>query len=639
MEQSGRRRVPARPEAATRTHTTGEMGDSGVRRAPRRSLRRLGTNQRAIPLLAVVALLSAFGLAAITYVGARANTIASAQTRALQDTQVLRQLIADQGPSLTSHDGTLVAGVDNQGYTINGDKTLVDRMHSLIGGYATIYALQGNALTAVASNLPAGKGNADGDTLTGAPFDALLGNCGAVDTQSCHQTYTGVLTLHGQDYVVGFRPLTDASGGFVGALAVALPSGDVLGPVYQLVVVLLLVGLLLSFLSIFGGSWFLGSRSDRLLITLDGRLDAVATSAAELERLARAQVERANQQGRAARQVSEQALALDAIAGTMEQSQNALRDSAGGIWQEMSQPGAAPDPQTALEWARQAAVAASRVGMATERSREACRQLVVMMNHVVAESDLSREGGRELQEQTRALREAVEGVERTVGDRLINRPHGFDALPLPHRGRRAEAHPAAANRASSPAIPTPSTAGRQREGTLPAARLPLGTPEDNSGGEGRSPAVSERLWLGRDHEQSGRFPAQARSLASGPRGTISPSGNSGQRPHVRPDGPLTRKQSRPPTLSAWSGQHRSMPPTAGDKRPADSGEMGRPKSANWSGEFTSRPRASLSDPAASQARRERPHSPKNDLGLPGLHDGNPNQARFQGREPRWPEQG
>src|SRR5579875_1131862 len=97
--------------------------DEGQRREPRRSLRRLGSSQRAVALLAAVALISAFGLAGITYVAARANAISAAQTRARQDAQVARQLILDQGANVTVHDGQLVVGVDDQGYTLNGDTT------------------------------------------------------------------------------------------------------------------------------------------------------------------------------------------------------------------------------------------------------------------------------------------------------------------------------------------------------------------------------------------------------------------------------------------------------------------------------------------------------------------------------------
>src|SRR5262249_52961923 len=134
--------------------------------------------------------------------------IAAAQTRALQDAQVARQLIADQGANLTIHNGQLVVGVDNSYYTLNGDTMLVNRTRGLVGGYTALYELEGSNLVAVATNLPGESGPALGMGMTGAPFEALLGNCGAVDSPSCHQSYAGVVTLRGTDYVAGFQPLT-----------------------------------------------------------------------------------------------------------------------------------------------------------------------------------------------------------------------------------------------------------------------------------------------------------------------------------------------------------------------------------------------------------------------------------------------
>src|SRR5262245_18187466 len=115
---------------------------------PRRALRRLRISQRYLPLLVAVALLSTFGLAGITYVGARPNALAAAQTLTVQDAQVARQLISDQGANLTLHDGQLVVGVDNSLYALNGDSMLVDRTRSLVGGYASIYELEVDNLIA-----------------------------------------------------------------------------------------------------------------------------------------------------------------------------------------------------------------------------------------------------------------------------------------------------------------------------------------------------------------------------------------------------------------------------------------------------------------------------------------------------------
>ena len=121
------------------------------------------------------------------------------------------------------------------------------RTRSLVGGYTTVYELEGDNLIAVASGLPGANGPPLGMGLTGAPYDALLGSCGAVDSASCHQSYSGVATLRGVDYVAGFLPLDDASGAFIGALGVALPLSDVLAPVNQLAALLVLVPARLSY--------------------------------------------------------------------------------------------------------------------------------------------------------------------------------------------------------------------------------------------------------------------------------------------------------------------------------------------------------------------------------------------------------
>ncbi len=210
-------------------------GPDGAMGEPQRALRRL-RGSRIMPALAAVTLICTFGLAGIMYVAARANATSAAEAHALQDAQVARQLLADTGPSLTLQGGQLVVGTDSSVYILNGETTLVDRAHSLTGNYTSIYQMEGAGLVTIASSLPSGAGGARplGDALTGAPFAALVGNCGAMDTQTCHQAYSGVLRLRGVDYIVGMQPLFDGSGAFVGALGTAQPLGDVLAPVNQL---------------------------------------------------------------------------------------------------------------------------------------------------------------------------------------------------------------------------------------------------------------------------------------------------------------------------------------------------------------------------------------------------------------------
>jgi Cache 3/Cache 2 fusion domain len=563
-------------------------GPDGAMGEPQRALRRL-RGSRIMPALAAVTLICTFGLAGIMYVAARANATSAAETRTLQDAQVVRQLLADAGPSLTLQGGQLVVGTDSSVYILNGETTLVDRAHSLTGNYTSIYQMEGAGLVTIASSLPSGAGGARplGDALTGAPFAALVGNCGAMDTQTCHQAYSGVLRLRGVDYIVGMQPLFDGSGAFVGALGTAQPLGGVLAPVNQLAVVLLLVGLLLSFVCIVGGNWLVGSRSEQVLAALDARLDDVAEAAAQLERLAQAQVARGNTQGRAARQASEQARTLDALASAMEQGQAALRESAGSIWQEMSQPGAAPDSQTALQWARQAALMSARVGTAAERARTVCRQLIMLLNHVVAEGSVATDQGRAMQVRAHELRESVEGVEAVLGERLITRPHGIAALPLVRHARRL---------LSSRSLARSARGAKSAAGEAATSHSRSGqTDRQHAGGrsasperprQGTGPLVSESLWLGDNRQQTGQQPAIGHERVTGQQPRVRPpsdlgrSGGTGQYPHLQPGQTGAQPAFQPGTAqqpgipnppSGWTGAHRALPPLHPPARPDANG--------------------------------------------------------------------
>ncbi|MGZ6389005.1 MAG: Cache 3/Cache 2 fusion domain-containing protein, partial [Ktedonobacterales bacterium] len=412
---------------------------AGTASSGRRRFRRLRLRKRIVPLLAALVLVSSCGIVALAYLGARADVIASAQSRTKEDVQVERQLLADQGASITSHDGQLFVGVDNAAVALNNDTTIVDRTRSLVNGYATIYQLEGASLVAIATNLPtgAGKSNQDsralGDTLTGPAFDALLGRCGAVDTAGCHHSYSGVVTVHGVSYAAAYEPLTDASGAFVGALSVAIPLDSILAPTVQFALMLLLVALLMALVTIVAGSWIVGAISARALGGLDAQLDVVADATIDLDHLSRAQIERAERQMRTARQVSDEVRALNALARSMDEGQSELRQSTGEIWAEMSHPGAAPDANATLQWARQAAVASGRIGSAAEHARDLCQHIVALMNHIVAEGNVVSQRGREMQACAKELRGSVEQVEMTLGERLIKHPHGLGSIPALRR--------------------------------------------------------------------------------------------------------------------------------------------------------------------------------------------------------------
>lgn len=432
------------PAAAAHSIPPAAAGTASSER--RRRFRRLRLRKRIVPLLAALVLVSSCGIVALAYLGARADVIASAQSRTKEDVQVERQLLADQGASITSRDGQLFVGVDNAAIALNDDTTIVDRTRSLVKGYATIYQLEGASLVAIATNLPKGAGTSSqdsralGDTLTGPAFDALLGRCGAVDTAGCHHSYSGVVSVHGGSYAAAYEPLTDASGAFVGALSVAIPLDSILAPTVQFALMLLLVALLMALVTIVAGSWIVGAISARALGGLDAQLDVVADATIDLDHLSRAQIERAERQMRTARQVSDEVRALNALARSMDEGQSELRQSTGEIWAEMSHPGAAPDPNATLRWARQAAVASGRIGSAAEHARDLCQHIVGLMNHIVAEGNVVSQRGREMQACAKELRGSVEQVEMTLGERLINHPHGLGSIPVLRRIAPASRH-------------------------------------------------------------------------------------------------------------------------------------------------------------------------------------------------------
>src|SRR6185437_3470514 len=100
-----------------------------------------------------------------------------------------------------------------------------------------------------------------------------------------------------------------------------------------------------------------------------------------------------------------------------EREQTTLRQSATDIWAEMSQPGLAPNPATALQLARASAVSASRVGAASEDLRTRSRHLLGLVNKVVSESKALTEEGQETAQRARDLLAALEAIEASLGDR------------------------------------------------------------------------------------------------------------------------------------------------------------------------------------------------------------------------------
>ncbi len=161
-----------------------------------------------------------------------------------------------------------------------------------------------------------------------------------------------------------------------------------------------------------------------MFASLNTSLQAVAEAAYQLEGLSRGESERANRQTQVAMQVSEQARALDDVAAALAQGHAALHESAGEIWAEISQPGLAPDPAAAMRWARQAAIASGRIGTSVADARDRCRQLVRLMNHMLAETSVAGQSGGEIERHARELRDAIEQLETSLGQRLVRRQPG-----------------------------------------------------------------------------------------------------------------------------------------------------------------------------------------------------------------------
>jgi hypothetical protein len=236
----------------------------------------------------------------------------------------------------------------------------------------------------------------------------------------------------------------------------------------------------------------------------------------------------------------------------------------------MSQPGLAPNPQVAMRLAQQAAVAAGKVGTSATEARDRCRQLVTLMNNILAESSVAGESGAEIERHARALRASVGQVEKALGKRLVQRQVGL-SLPLLRRGgaRSPQGQPAELG-ASEPGDARPpheQVPGRgQQAGSFVVAR-PWQT--------GAMPAIRPEHLAGQNPYATGTFPAQPRpGLQTG--------------------------QSRTPGAS-HSGSGRFTQP----------GEWSVPPSASGSGQ------RKPSVPSTPLSARQQ-NSSFDDLGLPGL---------------------
>lgn len=519
----------------------------------RRGVRTLQSRQRSLPVLFVTMLLTIVAIVAAAYFGARASALNTAQERLGQDAQIASEMVAERGQYASLQGDKLVVGVGNATYTLTNDTYVVDHIQDVTGDQAIIYRLDGTRLLSVASTFsaPGSAGNGTtntsarqvGDVLTGPARDAILGHCPPSATGSaCRGRFSGVMTLRGQSMMAAFVPLLDINGKLVGAVGVARPLDAVLQPPTQLVIVLAFVGLLVTLISLGIGTWILGVRGDQAIAELGQRLEAMARSATEVRQLVQLQSGRLQRQERAVRQVSELARELDPLVGTMEREQVSLRQSATDIWAEMSQPGVAPNPATALQLARASAVAAARVGATGEEVRARSRHLLGLLNQVIAEGHALTEEGQEAAQHAGELLATIEGVERTLGDHTTERRHELPSLPFMRRG--AARRPETPRQGVAPAKPTGAPTVDQRTDSSQYAaasssgrnRAPRGQAGQHrlSPGQQRKSAIHP---LYESDQRSGIHPKPGNSPQQPP--------NGGQRNGGHP-GPGRPPQARPP---------------------------------------------------------------------------------------------
>ncbi|HEY7835055.1 MAG TPA: hypothetical protein VIG30_15880 [Ktedonobacterales bacterium] len=407
-----------------------------MRRRMRQHWRRLGFRRQFVGLLVMAALLSTLVTSSMGYLVLRANALDSAQAHAAQDLRVAWRLLTERGAGFTLARGELYAGTAEP---LNGDTALMTDIGALTADQASVYQIQGGQLVAIASTGGAGPTGA----LGGSAYQALLGGCPqATIPMGCARSFAGVLTSGGVDFVVALMPLLDASGAALGALGVFTPLAAIVAPVRLLSGLLLLIGLALTGLLLLIGIRVAGPVERRAFAAFSLGLDQLGDAAVRLETVASTQVARSARQADVARHLIEEVRLLGEVAGGLEHSVAALRQTAGDIWAETSSPGASAAASSGAAIARQAAHAAHQMGAAAERANHLCFRLRARANLVIAEADMLGVCGREAREHATALRAAVQSIEQALGTHA-------PALPLEQAAMRAAPAPSATRRSAA----------------------------------------------------------------------------------------------------------------------------------------------------------------------------------------------
>lgn len=464
------------------------------------AFRRLQTRQQFQPLLIITTVFTLLIVIATGYIAARANAISAAQTDAANDAQIAREVIAERGQFPAVVNNQLVAATGTNTYSLVNDTWVVDHVRQVTGNLAVIYQLSDtSALVAVSSNIPQtdsqghplANSRAIGQQIPSEAQAALLDVCSPQSVNTACRGFSGVVTLAGVSYVAGFAPLLDQNGRLVGAVGVLNPLDTVLTAPAQLAFVLLMMGLLVGLIVLVVGTWIAGNFPNRLLGQLDTQLDTMAHAAVELGRLAHQQQYRIQQQQRTARHVGDYAQKLEALATEMDNGQLALHQTTTAIWEEMSQPGIAINAATALRLAREAAVRASEVGVTGDATRAHARQVIALMNRVLAEGRALAQEGQAAALHANDLAATLDHMETELGEQLTPRRYDLGSAPLVRRIVNASQHLREMLRPDESAE-TPGTRPRPTGRPLPRDDAPMA-----HGGLSNLPA----------HDSTGRFPS------------------------------------------------------------------------------------------------------------------------------------
>jgi hypothetical protein len=499
-----------------------------MRRQPRdqwdnrwRGLSRLRAGRQFVATLAIASLVTLIALLAGAYFALRNQTLAEEQARLTHEAAIASAMMSTNVQTLAS---SPQASVD-----------LSDRISAMTGDDAALFQYNGQTLVAVAAH----DMNIVGAPLPSAAEPAVVGSCGPVAPVDCHHAYYGVVRAGGVEYAATYTPIFDADGAFVGALMVATPLADALAAVNAEMLELTTLGLLLALLVIGVGAYRFNRSTGQTLGELQTQLRGVAMSTVAMEHAAHAAVLASRRQEQLARQIGDGARGLDALVTSVNQGYPALQQSAGAIWAEVSQPGAAPDPTVVMRLARETTLMATRIGAGMEDARVYSDHITKLMNHVVAQGRIAAQGGQETQRAAQELRASIESVEAILGGRLVKRDESFSPLSIP-------------------SLPRPS---------------------ERVGGEARAPQQTQSQF-----ESSGVWPS--RPLFP----SIPPVPSTELLPTLRTAPEVVNGEARAINLETWE----SAPPQQGTMGPARFGEVSFPKLMK---DATTRPLAAESEPS------------------------------------------